>query len=218
MSERPEVQKAKIVSVNDTSQEVVCHFNPEDFEISRTIEWPDVTSQGKNAPRVRFGGGKANDLTIPLLFDTTATGGDVRESYQALLNMSMIDESNQNTATGKGQPPLVRFEWGMFLSFEAVITTITQKFLMFKADGTPLRARVSVTFKQVEQVVQPQNPTSRSEARKIRIVHEGETLDWIAYQEYGNPAHWRHIAETNNLDNPRALYPGQVLKLIPLSS
>jgi nucleoid-associated protein YgaU len=41
-------------------------------------------------------------------------------------------------------------------------------------------------------------------------------LDWIAYQEYGAPAYWRHIAETNNLDDPKALYPGQILKLVPL--
>jgi len=216
MSQRPEVQKAKVVNLS-TGSEVACHFNPADFEITRTIRWPDVTSLGKNAPQVRFAGGQSHELTIPLLFDTTATGGDVRGTYQALLDMAVIDSSTQNAKTGKGQPPLVRFEWGLFLSFEAVITAVTQKFVMFKADGTPLRARLSVTFKQVDQGVGAQNPTSRSEARKIWIVREGETLDWIAYKEYGDAAQWRHIAETNNLDNPRAIYPGQVLKLLPLS-
>ncbi len=48
------------------------------------------------------------------------------------------------------------------------------------------------------------------------MVHEGQTLDWIAYQEYGDPAYWRHIAETNDLANPKDLRPGQVLKLTPL--
>jgi nucleoid-associated protein YgaU len=87
---------------------------------------------------------------------------------------------------------------------------------MFKADGTPLRAEVTVNFVQTVTKPKGQNPTSRSETRKIWVVHEGETLDWIAYREYGDPAQWRHIAETNGLGNPKDLYPGQVLKLTPL--
>ena len=88
---------------------------------------------------------------------------------------------------------------------------------MFKADGTPLRAEVSVTFKQVAEATRGQNPTTRTESRKVWIVHEGQTLDWIAYQEYGDPALWKHIAATNNLSNPMDLRAGQVLKLVPLS-
>ena len=51
----------------------------------------------------------------------------------------------------------------------------------------------------------------------VNIGHvEGERLDWIAYQEYGNPRHWRHIADVNDLANPFDLRSGQVLKLTPL--
>ena len=216
MAERPQVLKAKIVEVDNPKNEVVCHFNPQDFTITRTIEWPEQTSIGGDASQVSFAGGKASDLTIPLLFDTTDTGKDVRNEYELLLKMSMIDQAKKDAKTDMGQPPLCRFEWGRFLAFTAVITGITQKFIMFKADGTPVRAQVDVTFKQIDEIVRPQNPTSRSEARKIWVVHEGQTLDWIAYQEYGDPAHWRHIAETNDLDNPMDLHPGQVLKLVPL--
>ena len=48
------------------------------------------------------------------------------------------------------------------------------------------------------------------------MVEEGQRLDWIAYQEYGDAARWRYIAESNNLDDPDVLQPGQILKLIPL--
>jgi nucleoid-associated protein YgaU len=98
-----------------------------------------------------------------------------------------------------------------------VIVDIAQQFILFKADGTPLRAWVTVTFSETAAKKKGQNPTTRTEPRKVWVVHEGETLAWIAYQEYGDPNHWRHIAETNNLDNPMDLTPGQVLKLVPLS-
>jgi nucleoid-associated protein YgaU len=108
------------------------------------------------------------------------------------------------------------FQWGSFLSYKGVISQIAQNFTLFKTDGTPLRASVDVTFSETGEQQKKQNPTTRTEARKIWVVHEGQTLDWIAYQEYGDPACWRHIAETNNLPNPRDLRPGQVLKLTPL--
>jgi hypothetical protein len=219
VADRPKPQKAKIVSVDTPSKTVVCQFNPAEFSITRAIKWREETKQGQNTSEVTFAGGEARDLKIPLLFDTTDTGKDVRKSYETLLEMAEIDETKKNRTTGKGEPPRCRFEWGSWLrknAFTGVITEITQKFTMFKADGTPLRAEVEVTFSETAAKRKSQNPTTYSETRKIWIVHEGQTLDWIAYQEYGDPACWRHIAETNGLMNPKDLRPGQVLKLVPL--
>jgi hypothetical protein len=213
-------QKARIVGVDDPSKVVNCQFNPAEFAITREIRWHQEPMQGNDAPSVTFAGGKSRDLTIPLLFDTTSTGKDVRDSYKALLEMAQINTKKKDPKTGKGEPPRCRFEWGNFLrnnAFVGVITQVTQKFTMFKSDGTPVRAELEVTFSETAEKPKGQNPTSQSETRKIWVVEEGQTLDWIAYQEYGDPAHWRHIAETNNLDDPKDLHPGQVLKLVPLS-
>lgn len=216
MPDRPNVQKARIVKESDPSKAVVCHFNPKDFSITRTVKWNEDTNIGDDASTLSFAGGESQDLTIPLLFDTTDTGQDVRDSYKVLLELADADPDRRNPRTRRSEPSSCRFEWGKLLSFTAVITKITQRFLMFKADGTPLRVEVSVTFKQLGRAIRPQNPTSRSEARKTWVVTEGQRLDWIAYQEYGDPAHWHYIAETNNLANPRDLRPGQVLYLVPL--
>jgi hypothetical protein len=217
MPERPNLQKAKIFRVNDTSKEIIFHFNPTDYSVGRTIKWERQTSGGRDVSRAEFAGGQAQDLNLKLLFDSTATGADVRDSYKELLKMAEVDESSVNTETGKGEPPVCQFQWGNYLSYTGVITKLSQRFTMFKADGKPIRAEVDVTLQEVAQAQQGQNPTTRSEPRKIWVVHEGQSLDWIAYQEYGDPAHWRHIAEINGLDNPMDLHPGQVLKLVPLS-
>jgi hypothetical protein len=216
MAQRPSLQKAKIFRVDNPSKKVDCHFNPTDYSITRVIKWVRETKGGKDVSKAEFAGGEAQALTIPLLFDTTDTGADVRNSYSELLAMAEIDETKTNPKTRKGEPPLCQFQWGNYLSYKGVITKITQKFTMFKADGTPLRAEVQVTLSETGEEKKSQNPTTRTEPRKIWVVHEGQTLDWIAYQEYGNPAHWRHIAETNDLADTKDLRPGQVLKLVPL--
>jgi hypothetical protein len=213
------VQKAIIKNLN-SGKEVTCHFNPAEFSIGKTAKWSMEESIGSDTPTLHFSGGESQDMSVTFLFDTTSQGGDqvrdVRDEYKELVNMVMVDESKKNTTTDLGRPPMCQFHWGKFLAFDAVITKLDQKFTMFAADGTPVRAEVSVTLKQVGEVTRGQNPTTRSETRKTWVVHEGQTLDWIAYQEYGDPAYWRHIAETNNLDDPTALRPGQILKLVPL--
>ncbi len=211
--EKPEKAKFTNLSNNKVTE---CHFNPNEFEINKAVGWSEKPSMGNDVSSLAFSGGEGEEFTVPLLFDTTATGKDVRKEYDDLFNMLKVDDEKKNTSTKKSEPPTCRFQWGKFISFDAVIKEIKQKFTLFKRDGTPLRVDVTLTLKQVTNKPKGQNPTSRSEARKIWIVEEGQRLDWIAYQEYDDAAQWRYIAETNNLDNPDDLRPGQVLKLVPL--
>ena len=121
----------------------------------------------------------------------------------------------------KVRPPFVYFIWGMFslvplMTFKAVVQDLSVVFTYFSPEGVPLRASVTVVFQAVLNEFLGQNPTSRSEARKMRVVAEGETLDYIAYQEYGDSARWRHIALVNDIDNPMSVRAGTVLKLTPI--
>ncbi len=210
------LQKAEIFQENNHGIRVSCQFNPKDFSISKRNEWERTTVKGKSTAELEFAGGEPQDITVKLLFDTTDSGKDVRDSYEALLQMAEVDTKKKNPKTQKSEPPECIFQWGKFLSFTSVITSIDENFVLFDMDGTPLRVWVTVSFKQTSAPKRGQNPTTRAEPRRVWVVHEGETLAWIAYQEYGDPAQWRHIAETNNLDNPMEIVPGQVLKLTPL--
>lgn len=209
--------KARIVDLH-SKRSVACQFNPGEYTVTKKNAWKVTAKTGENLGDVEFGGGKPATLKFQLFFDTTHDGSDVRDKTKVLWDMMMVDENNKNPKTNVSEPPWCQFQWGDTNSFTAVITNIMQKFTLFLNDGTPVRATLKVTFQQVkdEKVFPAQNPTSRSEAKKIWRVREGQTLDWIAYQEYGDPAQWRHIAETNNLTNPRDLRPGQVLELVSL--
>jgi len=213
MGQKP--QKAKISKVGG-SESLECQFNPTELETGWDIEWKERESIGNDVPRVTFAGGKAQELTLTFLFDSTADSSDVRDKYKLLLTLAQTDTGKENSKTGKSEPSECQFQWGKLLSFTAVIKSIRQKFTMFKSDGTPLRAYVTVVFKQAKKATGGQNPTTRTEPRKTWLVRQGDRLDWIAYQEYGNAAYWRYIAEANNLANPLDLQVGQVLKLVPL--
>ena len=158
-------------------------------------------------------------LQMDLFFDTYEAGDDVRTKYTNKIWKLMMINKDKKDKGHKGWPPLCEFRWGQSWSFKAVITSLSQKFTLFLANGTPVRSTMKVTFQQaVEEGKYPgQNPTTVTKpGYKTRRVKQGETLDWIAFDEYEDSTLWRFLADTNNLDDPMELTAGQVLAIAPI--
>ena len=207
-----------VVDGSDKGQTIECMFRPKEYTVTKQNRWEPKEDKGKNIPKLEFRGGSASSLTMELFFDTYEKDQDVRKYTNKIWKLMAIDSQLKDRTTLKGRPPICQFQWGPVKSFKAVITNINQKFTMFKADGTPVRATMTVTFQEVEATGKYplQNPTTSSEpGYKARVVKEGESIDWIAHEEYGDPTLWRVIAETNNLENPIKLTPGQILSIAP---
>jgi nucleoid-associated protein YgaU len=214
--------KATIVNC-ETNEMVECVFNPKEYTFSKTNKWEEKKADKKSVASMKFGGGAPANLKLQLLFDTYEShdrvktsrieaGKDVREYTKGLWDMMKIDEK-------KKEPPHCRFEWGSLWSFEAVIESISQKFTLFDKNGTPLRAILDVSFKQIKDEGQypPQNPTSGGNPNDhLRTIREGETLLTIAGEEYGDSAQWRYLADLNRIADPLRLHSGQMLLIKPL--
>lgn len=200
----------------DNDNAVVAHFNPESLSLSKSNRWAHRPSIGKSTPKSAYGGGNAGSMSIELLFDTTRSGEKVTESYRKLLEFALAQPSSNKD--GNGEPKQVAVKWGKFLSYVAIIESVTQSFSLFLPDGTPIRAHVTVSLREAfdRSKMKAQNPTSRSETRQTWIVEKGQRIEWIAYEAYGSTAAWRHLAEVNDLANPAVLRPGQILKITPL--
>lgn len=211
--------KAEIVSV-ESGDRVKCLFNPKEYTFSKQNNWKDQQT-GNNVPQIEFGGGQPASLQMELFFDTYAqakAGGapkDVRKEYtDKIWKLMIVDPKLVDAKNKKGRPPKVIFQWGQTWLFKAVIASITQKFTMFIHDGTPVRATLNVTFRQVEDegALAKQNPTSGGTGgERLWTVSEGDTLGWIAHKEYGDTTKWRQIAEANRLARVRRLPAGLVL-------
>lgn len=211
--------KAAIVNM-DTGETVVCNYNPTEFEVRKTVSWSTEPRRGHNVPQVEFTSGNAEELTLRLFFDTFEIKQDVRMVFtKRLWDMALVDESRRARWSGRGRPPHVKFIWGRIWSFTAVITSISQRFTMFMEDGTPVRAEVNLSLKQVadEAEFPWQNPTSGGNpGYRHHRLQAGERLDTVAAEAYGDPNHWRFVAEVNDIDDPLQLVPGTVLTLPPL--
>jgi nucleoid-associated protein YgaU len=214
--------RAQIINL-ENNQAVDCMFNPEEYFVEKTNRWSPGDSMGRNMPHLEFAAGDPTTLQMKLFFDTYAAATDpqqakdVRKEYtDNIWELMLVDERLKDNKSGKSRPPKVRFQWGKAWSFDAVITHISQKFTLFSRDGTPVRATLDVTFQQIKDAAlfPSQNPTSGGVGgERIWTVHDGDTLAWIAYAEYGDATKWRPIAEANRLSQVRRLKPGTVLEV-----
>jgi hypothetical protein len=191
-------------------------FNPNTYSITKSISWETARTQdcqeGRanqqfNAPQLVFGGGECRLLTLELFYDVTEHPkiDDVRIETNRVVKLTRIDKNLK-------EPPLVMISWGASppmnsdFPFTGVITQLTQRFTLFRANGNPVRATLDVTLKefltreQAQKEVDPEFTT--------RLLKRGDTLSSIAVEIYHDPAQWRLIAEANNLDDPRHLPPG----------
>ncbi|TLN05553.1 hypothetical protein FDZ74_13495 [bacterium] len=212
------LQKASII-ITDTNETIPCQFNPNELSVSRSVHWSHVSLPLLNSPIMQFRGSSPTTCQVNLIFDTSDSGNDVRAYTNQLLRLTLKGGGGHGNRDLLLEPPSVSFVWGKFELFKAVITSLSIAYVLFLPDGTPIRARANITFTQNDHEDDPlpaQNPTSRTDARKTRIVQAGERLDYIAYEEYGEARHWRFLAEANGLDHVEALKPGSLLIIPPL--
>lgn len=201
-------------------QPITVPFNPNSYSITKSVNWtPTQTANGQdgeterllNAPRLQPGGGDSRILTLELFFDVTENPNipDVRTQTNEIVKLTQIERDT-------GQQPICALRWGKPIGSEdfpfiGVVTNLVQNFTLFRRNGQPVRARLTVTFREYLDAEQDQRQTDPE--LTTRIVKRGDTLSSIAAEVYGNPTLWRAIAEANHLDDPRHLEPGKTLSI-----
>ena len=219
-------------------------FNPTEYTFEKTAKFGEVSLPGLDSPILQFVRGESEKLSLELFFDGTGGagggglmgaitgtpgGGDapktVVQRVDAFYRMVKISGELHT-------PPLVRITWGQSFpgaatseseapspTFDAVVETVGRRYTLFDAEGVPLRCIVTLSLREYrtlrEQLTELNLQTA--DHTRIHMVREGETLPLIAWGAYKDPARWRVIAEANDLTDPTALVPGQVLDLPPLT-
>lgn len=221
------LQKAIITNTN-SGEAIPVQFNPEEYTVSKDNNFAQTAVPGLSGPILQFVSGNMATLDMELLVDTyeehregdrlvNRAGEDVRKLTREITDLMTIDPKTHAppvlTFTAVASPS---YHQPGFVSFTCVLSRASQRFIMFALDGTPLRARLQVTFQEYTngELEAKEIKRETSDFSHIYEVGQGETLSAIAGRILGNPRSWRAIARRNGVENPRRLEAGTRL-IIP---
>jgi hypothetical protein len=199
-----------MITVKD-EEDIHVLFNPTQYSLDQANTLAEMGVPGLSAPILQYVRGNGRSLSMELFFDTYEQRTDVREHTDRVYALLDIRGPLH-------RPPVCTFTWGTF-NFDCVLERVGGRFTLFLSDGKPVRATLSVTFKEfvAVEVLVRDPPTESADHAKTWLVRRGDTLASIAAAEYGDPARWRPIAEANRIANPRLLEPGTRLSLPALT-
>jgi Contractile injection system tube protein len=204
--------KAMLHEKDNADRKLTFGLNPTQVAFSRNVKFNRNPAPNSHTdPPAQFVGTEATALTLQILLDAMGTeSGSIQSQIDQLVAWTTVP-SDQGTSAS---PPLLVFNWGSLKisndsAFVGYLEQLKVTIEMFARDGTPLRATVSLALKSDAAVPAATNPTSGAEkSRKRRVLQRGQTLQSLAYDEFGDAGAWRAVAELNGIDDPTRLRPG----------
>lgn len=221
-----ELARAKLVEVEEFSlnpQEpaegtnvVEVQFNPESLKLNLSNQNSGGDQPGGSS--TQFLGSGSSTLSVELLFDTSASGIDVRKRTEAVAYFIVGDA--QRETEQRRVPPKVSFRWGSFI-FEGVINSMDETLEYFSEEGVPLRATVSLSLKRDALVLYQEERLGQRTAEPnqgvgaitpLQQARAGDTIQGMSGRR-GRSSDWKAIAAANNIDEPLRLQPGTLIDL-----
>ena len=146
MSEAPVKARIEILEGEGKGNKIDCLFNPKEYTIEKTVEWTAPQGAGKNTSKLEFKSGKPATMKVELFFDTyEASEKDVSVFTKKIFDLMKVDDTLKDKKSKKGRPAKVLFIWGQNkesrrVVFQSVVQSVSAKYTLFLADGTPVRA------------------------------------------------------------------------------
>ncbi|MFF0742987.1 LysM peptidoglycan-binding domain-containing protein [Streptomyces sp. NPDC004111] len=192
-------------------------FNPSELTISRRAQWKVTTAPAvRDGAKPEFLGPDPREMSVEIFLDSSAkpTSNTVLKQVETLLGC--CETTAKSIAADQPSPPWVVFEWGAFATarFVAYVSSVEASYTLFSTTGTPIRATCRMQLHEIPSKTKYQNPTSGAlTAQRVHRVVAGDTLQSLAWREYGDSTVWRAIAEANGIDDPSRLPSGVELVL-----
>jgi phage tail protein X len=192
-------------------------FNPVQLTLTRRANWTSSpTPADREGPLPEYLGQEPGEMSVEVFLDSSEepNRNSVMKKVEAL--MKCCKTTAKSVAAKQPSPPWVVFQWGSFSTarFTAYVASVDATYTLFSTTGVPIRATCQIQLHEIPSNTKRQNPTSGAlTARRVHRVVAGDSLQSVAWREYGDAGAWRAIAEANDIDDPAALRTGVELML-----
>jgi len=206
-----ERSKAKLI---ETPQKTVeFPTDPKNLRIVRGARYLTVPHAMGAKPaghgRNEYRGTEAATLSADLELHTTDANKAIDKQLTLLENWTRPSEPGK-------PPPQLTLKW-CELKFTGYLRQVSVAISRFEqSTAKPSHATVAIVLQEEANAPPKQNPTSGGIAgNRAHLLAEGDSLQSVAFREYGDATRWRALAAANGIDDPLRVAPGTRLLLPP---
>jgi hypothetical protein len=202
----------------DDSFEVM--INPSSYKYDTSVCYNKTRAQGEIGNRNQFKSMNDGKVSFELILDGTGVvnlpipgvGSDDVKTQLKRLNKVFGYDGEEH------EPNHSQLVWGTLI-FYGRMTSMSTNYSVFKPNGDPLRAKVSLNFTGFMTNKEEMAKANRSSPDLSHLIEvkAGDTLPALCYRVYRDPSYYLDIAKVNGLLNFRDLKAGQTLLFPPLN-
>lgn len=180
-------------------------INPESVKWQRSVEYADEQIPDSSTPSQRYKYSPGDTLNFDVVIDCTGVVDgkrtDMKKEVDALENIIFTYHGEIH------RPNYVIIRWGENFEFKGVLTSFDTSYTLFKSDGSPIRARISLGF---SQYVSPKTRSREEQKESPDVSHlvqveEGMTLPQLCIKVWNDDSLCVQVARYNDLDKFRDL-------------
>lgn len=180
-------------------------LNPESIKWQRSIEYNHQQAPDSSSPSQRYKSTPSDKLNFDVVIDCTGIVDPKRVSMATeITSLENIIFTYNGTIH---RPNFVRVQWGKDLVFNGVLSSFDISYTLFRPDGSPLRAKVSLGFAQYisPQTVKIQDQDESPDISHLVTVVEGVTLPELCEKIWDEEDYYIQAARYNDLNKFRSL-------------
>ncbi|WP_316828543.1 hypothetical protein [Pedobacter miscanthi] len=191
-------------------------LNPESVKWQRSIEYNQQQAPDSSSPSQRYKSTPSDKLNFDVVIDCTgivdAKRTDMAKEITTLENIIFTYNGNIH------RPNFVKVQWGKDLVFNGVLNSFDISYTLFRPDGSPLRAKISLGFGQyiAPQTVKIQDQDESPDISHLVTMVEGDTLPGLCEKVWNDEKYYIQVARYNGLNKFRNLKGNEKLIFPPI--
>jgi hypothetical protein len=210
--------KLTITAEKDSSKKFEALVNPNSIDYKSSIKYSELGGKTAGTYKLGFKFDSFGEETVD--FSLMLDGTGMLENKKSVADMINDLKIVCYYYVGKNhEPNVVTLNWGTTLkTLRCRLTSMSINYKLFKSDGSPLRAEVSLSFVRHDPKASDvkDKTASSPDLSHLVKVKAGDSLPMLCENIYNDSSLYLEIAKINNLVNFRQLTPGTELLFPPI--
>jgi len=211
------VAKNGAISVDSSRPVFVAMMNPSGYGHDFSVKYAKNQALGQAGSETRFAGSQPEKLSLKelVLDGTGAVPGTTKTVVQQVESLRAAVYTYVGT---KHEAPIVQVVWGKLL-FYGRVEGLKFDYTLFKPNGEPLRAKISLSFIEYTSTAEivKESDQKSPDLTHLIVVKAGDTLPLLCARIYLDSGYYMEVARINGLSSFRHLQPGISLRFPPLA-